>query len=213
MIYDSKWVWSVDWVCVCMLTIHLLPGLRGHLHGDRGHSMQGARNCESDTHAQTALFIPTQATCKSSVCKAGLHEKCLQGIVEECACVCDLQGHTLRHNSSLADRTERGLEGSTPLLLLLCACVCVSRIMMRQDSWNELPRFHGIFQTEGRGLSHLTKAFVIDGDGKRHRGADTNTPAILGVWTAAEPSDISPPGTISSCLPKLTQQDLYTWKQ
>ena len=60
-------------------------------------------------------------------------KRCLLGIVEECVHAqggswCDLQGHTLRHNSSLADRTtERGggvVHAAAAAAAAVCVCVC-----------------------------------------------------------------------------------------
>lgn len=90
--------------------------------------------------------------------KAGFYQKYLWAIVEECVCMCDLWGHTLRHNSSLADRREGGWRGPC---CCVRACVCVCRILMRWDSWNKLSGFHGIFETEGQGLSHLANFSLL----------------------------------------------------
>lgn len=40
-------------MCVCMLTLHSLPGLRVHLGGERGHSIPGAQNQGGDILPQT----------------------------------------------------------------------------------------------------------------------------------------------------------------
>ena len=77
---------------------------------------------------------------------------------------------------------------------------------MRWDSWNELSKIPWDLWNSGSGIKSFGKSFVIDGDRKRgmtHRHTHTHPPAILGVWTVAELSDISPLLTISSCLPRL----------
>lgn len=137
------------------------------------------------------------------MCKTEVHEQSLHGIVREW--VWPEGSHIQTQQQSGRQHTERGVEG----FMLLW-----EELWWGRGSWNKMSRFHQIFQTQRSEIKSSGKSFVIDEDTQKEVGVmHTNTPAILGVLTAAELSDTSPLWTVSSCLQKLRSQVLYIWEQ
>lgn len=120
MMYDNRWVWSLH-----VDTMHSLPGFRGRL-GERQRSL--CTRCTEYFHRHYSFqhMLLVEVVCVCQCLKQSCMKRCLPGIVEECACVCEAGAHVtcrVTHSDTTAV-WQTGQRGGVDGSMLLCVCVC-----------------------------------------------------------------------------------------